>query len=241
MGQSIWELLTTIHFFGLTETALDSETFRSRPPVAPQPIAPQQAAPQPNGADIPLHAPLPLHVVQQTHPLTAGAGPPPSTIEGERSSPTIEEEQQHSSPTVEGEQYGPSQGEHVISTEKTMGDDNFNIFQDQGCPASENQQPEIVSGINQNDIVEVISIAVEEHQLQRPHIWTRDHPPYQIIGNPNAGVQTRSAKESADFCLHSAFLSIIKPKTLRKLLSIRTGFQPCKKNLLNLNGMRFGS
>ena len=68
--------------FGLLETALDSETFLSRPLVAPQLIAPQQAVPQPNGADIPVHAPIPQQVVQQTQPLTAGAGPPPSTIEG---------------------------------------------------------------------------------------------------------------------------------------------------------------
>ena len=45
--------------FGLMETALDSETFLSGPPVAPQLIAPQQAAPQPNGADVPVHAPIP--------------------------------------------------------------------------------------------------------------------------------------------------------------------------------------
>ena len=92
--------------FGRMETALDSETFLSRPLVAQPLIAPQQAAPQPNGADIPVHAPIPQQDVQQTHPLTAGAGPPPSTIEGERTSPTVEGEQQHS--TVEGEQRGPS-------------------------------------------------------------------------------------------------------------------------------------
>ena len=95
--------------FGLHETTLDSETFLSRPPVAPQLIAPQQAVPQSNGADIPIHAPIPQQDIQQTHPLTAGAGTPPSTIKGERSSPTVEGEQQHSA--VEGEQRGPSQGE----------------------------------------------------------------------------------------------------------------------------------
>ena len=99
-----------------------------------------------------------------------------------------------------------------------MGDDNFNIFQDPGGPASIVQQPEIVSGEIQNDITDVISTAVQEHQLQRLHIWTRNHPPNQIIGNPNAGIQTRSAKESADFCLHSAFLSIIEPKNIKEAL-----------------------
>ena len=75
-----------------------------------------------------------------------------------------------------------------------------------------------VSGIIQNDVVEVVSTAAEEHQLQRLHIWTKDHPPNQIIGNPNAGVQTRSAKESAEFCLHSAFLSIIETKNIKDAL-----------------------
>ena len=83
----------------------------------------------------------------------------PQQLRGERSSPTVEGEQQHS--TVEGEKHGPSQGEQVISLEETMEDDNFNIFQDQGCPASDNQQHEIVSGINQNDIVEVVSTAAQ--------------------------------------------------------------------------------
>ena len=106
----------------------------------------------------------------------------------------------------------------MISHEETMGDDNFNTFQDQGFPASIIQQPEIVSGINQNDVTEVVSTAAEEHQLQRLHIWTRNHPPNQIIGNPNAGVQTRSAKECADFCLHSAFLSIIELKNIKEAI-----------------------
>ncbi|KAL4574610.1 hypothetical protein LXL04_021444 [Taraxacum kok-saghyz] len=36
-----------------------------------------------------------------------------------------------------------------------------------------------------NDIIELISTVVEDRQ-QRLHIWTKDHPPNQIIGNPYA-------------------------------------------------------
>ena len=139
-----------------------------------------------------------------------GAGPPPSTIEGERSTPTVEGEKHDST----------SQGEHVNSSKETMGDDNFNTFNGPSgaSPTSDNQQLVDVSGIIQNDVVEVVSTAAEEHQLQRLHIWTKDHTPNQIIGTPNAGVQTRSAKESTDFYLHSAFLSIVEPKNIKEAL-----------------------
>ncbi|KAJ9560650.1 hypothetical protein OSB04_005810 [Centaurea solstitialis] len=50
-------------------------------------------------------------------------------------------------------------------------------------------------------------------QLYRPlpHTtkWTRDHPLHQIIGDPNAPVQTRSA--TANECLFAAFLSNFEP------------------------------
>ncbi|KAJ9540987.1 hypothetical protein OSB04_027493 [Centaurea solstitialis] len=50
-------------------------------------------------------------------------------------------------------------------------------------------------------------------QLYRPlpHTtkWTRDHPLNQIIGDPNAPVQTRSA--TANECLFAAFLSNVEP------------------------------
>ncbi|KAJ9545388.1 LOW QUALITY PROTEIN: hypothetical protein OSB04_025095 [Centaurea solstitialis] len=44
-----------------------------------------------------------------------------------------------------------------------------------------------------------------------PHTtkWTRDHPLHQIIGDPNAPVQTRSA--TANECLFAAFLSNVEP------------------------------
>ncbi|KAJ9558844.1 hypothetical protein OSB04_013458 [Centaurea solstitialis] len=50
-------------------------------------------------------------------------------------------------------------------------------------------------------------------QLYRPlpHTtkWTRDHPLHQIIGDPNAPVQTRSA--TVNECLFAAFLSNVEP------------------------------
>ncbi|KAJ9545670.1 hypothetical protein OSB04_025377 [Centaurea solstitialis] len=50
-------------------------------------------------------------------------------------------------------------------------------------------------------------------QLYRPlpHTtkWTRDHPLHQIIGDPNAPVQTRSA--TANECLFAAFFSNVEP------------------------------
>ena len=75
--------------------------------------------------------------------------PPPSIIEGERSTPTVEGEQHDST----------SQGEHVNSSKETMGDDNFNNFNGPSgaSPTSDNQQLVDVSGIIQKDMVEVVS------------------------------------------------------------------------------------
>ncbi|KAJ9560566.1 hypothetical protein OSB04_005726, partial [Centaurea solstitialis] len=48
-------------------------------------------------------------------------------------------------------------------------------------------------------------------KMPLPHTtkWTRDHPLHQIIGDPNAPVQTRSA--TANECLFAAFLSNVEP------------------------------
>ncbi|KAJ9547778.1 hypothetical protein OSB04_020321 [Centaurea solstitialis] len=42
--------------------------------------------------------------------------------------------------------------------------------------------------------------------------WTRAHPLYNVIGDVNDGVKTRSA--SVNYCLHKSFLSKIEPKNV---------------------------
>ncbi|KAJ9542343.1 hypothetical protein OSB04_028849 [Centaurea solstitialis] len=46
--------------------------------------------------------------------------------------------------------------------------------------------------------------------------WTRAHPLYNVIGDVNDGVKTRSA--SANYCLHKSFLSKIEPKNVSQAL-----------------------
>ncbi|KAJ9557345.1 hypothetical protein OSB04_011959 [Centaurea solstitialis] len=46
--------------------------------------------------------------------------------------------------------------------------------------------------------------------------WTRAHPLYNVIGDVNDGVKTRSA--SANYCLYKSFLSVIEPKNVSQAL-----------------------
>ena len=63
--------------------------------------------------------------------------------------------------------------------------------------------------------------------LPREREWSRGHPWELIIGDPEAGVQTR--RTSQNECYYSGFLSEIEPKKLRKLLKIQIGLLQCKK------------
>ncbi|KAJ9544640.1 hypothetical protein OSB04_024347 [Centaurea solstitialis] len=46
--------------------------------------------------------------------------------------------------------------------------------------------------------------------------WTRAHPLYNVIGDVNDGVKTRSA--STNYCLYKSFLSVIEPKNVSQAL-----------------------
>lgn len=52
--------------------------------------------------------------------------------------------------------------------------------------------------------------AAVDHQQACLHIWTNDHPPRQIIGNPSAGIQTRSSTNLSNQCQYVAFMSSIE-------------------------------
>ena len=52
--------------------------------------------------------------------------------------------------------------------------------------------------------------------LPRERIWSRDHPWELIIGDPEAGVQTRRASQNE--CYFSGFLSEIEPKKVEEAL-----------------------
>lgn len=60
-----------------------------------------------------------------------------------------------------------------------------------------------------------LSVAQE---LVRLHIWMKDHPPSQVIGNPNIGVKTRSSFDIENECHFVAFISFQEPKTIKEAL-----------------------
>ncbi|KAJ9551957.1 hypothetical protein OSB04_016002 [Centaurea solstitialis] len=74
---------------------------------------------------------------------------------------------------------------------------------------------QIVPSFESLQEVPISSYTASSYDLQLyrplPHTtkWTRDHPLHQIIGDPDAPVQTRSA--TANECLFAAFLSNVEP------------------------------
>ncbi|KAJ9553587.1 hypothetical protein OSB04_017632, partial [Centaurea solstitialis] len=74
-------------------------------------------------------------------------------------------------------------------------------------------QSEIPAIIDENDSQNNLDdLAILPAQLK----WTRAHPLYNVIGDVNDGVKTRSA--SANYCLYKSFLSVIEPKNVSQAL-----------------------
>ncbi|KAJ9561626.1 hypothetical protein OSB04_006786 [Centaurea solstitialis] len=74
-------------------------------------------------------------------------------------------------------------------------------------------QLEIPAIIDENDSQNNLDdLAILPAQLK----WTRAHPLYNVIGDVNDGVKTRSA--SANYCLYKSFLSRIEPKNVSQAL-----------------------
>ncbi|KAJ9552664.1 hypothetical protein OSB04_016709 [Centaurea solstitialis] len=74
------------------------------------------------------------------------------------------------------------------------------------CSTSNSDQAIPVPSNNLDDL------AILSAQLK----WTRAHPLYNVIGDVNDGVKTRSA--SANYCLYKSFLSVIEPKNVSQAL-----------------------
>ena len=55
------------------------------------------------------------------------------------------------------------------------------------------------------------------HNLPRQTVWSRDHPWELIVGDPQVGVQTRSATRNE--CFFFGFLSQVEPKKTEKALT----------------------
>ena len=67
-----------------------------------------------------------------------------------------------------------------------------------------------------DDLIDAGGASSSRLQLPPARKWTKDHTPELIIGNPEAGVQTRSATQNE--CLFHNFLSQEKPKKVEDAL-----------------------
>lgn len=71
-------------------------------------------------------------------------------------------------------------------------------------------------GEQYNPVVDIRSSAAPE--LPRLHVWTKDHPLNQVIGDPNNVVETRSSISFQNECHFSAFISMVEPKSIKEAL-----------------------
>lgn len=76
-----------------------------------------------------------------------------------------------------------------------------------------------------SDVVDIPSTTAVDQQLSRLHVWTKDHPPGEIFGNPYASVHTRSSHHPSG----QVFL-LLSPDPSWKLFWSLTGSLLCKKN-----------
>ncbi|KAL4573036.1 hypothetical protein LXL04_019829 [Taraxacum kok-saghyz] len=130
--------------------------------------------------------------------INSSSVPPPSEsdvslAEGENVSSAFQPSHPDS---VEGEQHNSSETSSAT----------------QGEPFSESQE---IQGEQHNSITEIES---NSQDFPRLHIWTRNHPPGQIIGNPNEGIQTRSKADIQNECHYAAFISQVEPKNIKDAL-----------------------
>ncbi|KAL8115957.1 hypothetical protein AgCh_022453 [Apium graveolens] len=81
----------------------------------------------------------------------------------------------------------------------------------------------------------------DEGTSQQTHTrkWDMSHTREAIIGDPTAGVRTRSA--NANECLHACFLSQIEHNKTEEALMILIGYLQYKRSLISLKGKKFGS
>ncbi|KAJ9561595.1 hypothetical protein OSB04_006755 [Centaurea solstitialis] len=92
---------------------------------------------------------------------------------------------------------------------------------DQAIPAPSVEQSELTPD-DQSDIPAIIDENDSQNNLDDLAIlpaqlkWTRAHPLYNVIGDVNDGVKTRSA--SANYCLYKSFLSKTEPKNVSQAL-----------------------
>ena len=85
-----------------------------------------------------------------------------------------------------------------------------------GCSQVEGELPSPI--VESSDVVDIPSTAVADHQLPRLHVWTKEHPPAQIIRNPSASVETRPSHDLTDRYHYAVFISTVDPRSIKEVL-----------------------
>lgn len=80
-----------------------------------------------------------------------------------------------------------------------------------GCSQTEGELSSSNRPEDSSKVEDITSSIVTNHHQSRLHIWMKDHPLGQIIGNPYAGIQTRSSIDLTNHCHYAAFLYSIEP------------------------------
>lgn len=87
-----------------------------------------------------------------------------------------------------------------------------------GSSHTEGEQPSSYEPEDSSNVEDIPSSSIVDHQQACLRIWMKDHPPFQIIGNPSTGIQIRSSKHLMNHCHYAAFMSSIEPRTMKEAL-----------------------
>ncbi|GJY15811.1 hypothetical protein Tco_0386233 [Tanacetum coccineum] len=91
--------------------------------------------------------------------------------------------------------------------------------------------------------MESSTIALEPSNVQNfrqvqpsTHIWTKDHPLDQVIGDPSKPIMTRQwLHTDSEVCMYALTVSTIEPKNIKEAV----GLSPCKISCINLRDFKF--
>ena len=141
-------------------------------------------------------------------PDTDGANADDANNSNTTSSANVEGEQQHSTTSTESTQ---SSGQNSSDTDSSDDPDNSSgrDFNNSGRASSQ-------ANSSNQDNTNPGGASTSRNNLTPARKWTKDHTPDLIIGDPDAGVQTRSATQNE--CLYNNFLSKEEPKKVEDAL-----------------------
>ncbi|GJW07289.1 retrovirus-related pol polyprotein from transposon TNT 1-94 [Tanacetum coccineum] len=81
------------------------------------------------------------------------------------------------------------------------------------------------------------------HQVQpSTHIWIKDQPLDQVIGDPSKPVMTRQKLQSdSEVCMYALTVSTIEPKNIKEAMADHCWIESMQDELINLRDYKFGN